>query len=324
VSARRKRTGANPNEVPESTAGESPLAKFLGPQHPAVAELAPVAEPVPQPAAPKRPGPQRASRRRLLGGALLVAFTLLILLNTVGLAARWASPKLALGAGSVLSAVESLIAGNQVRVPRAGPIRALANRLVGPVRVGLQVGHLDAGQQPEELANLRYSTGAHANGLDEVDVNLAVVAALAQRLERHGFQVDVLPATIPPGYSADLVLSVHADSSLDPDRSGYKSAHFMPARNPREAILKVAMDRAVMSATGLPDDDRNVSGNMLHYYAFNDRRFDHAVAARTPALLVELGYLSNAADLRLLRQPDVLAQALERGVLGYLSDIARY
>src|SRR5690606_3954867 len=119
--------------------------------------------------------------------------------------------------------------------------------------------------------------------------------------------------TIPPGYSADLVLSVHADSSLDADRSGYKSAHFMPARNPREAILKIAIDRAMFGATGMADDDRNVSGNMLRYYAFNSARFRHAVAARTPALLVELGYLSNQGDLRLLTRPDLLAEALEAG-----------
>ena len=265
----------------------------------------------------------RPRRRRLLALTLAAATTFLVLLSTVGLAARWASPKLALGAGGVLSAIEGLVAGNEVRILRPAPLRALANHLAGPVRVGLQVGHLDAGSQPEELADLRYSTGAHANGLDEVDVNLAVVEALANRLQRRGFEVDVLPATIPPGYSADLVLSVHADSSLDPDRNGYKSAHLLPARNPREAILKVAVDRAVMRATGMRDDDRNVSGNMLYYYAFNARHYRHAVAPRTPALLVELGYLSNPADLRLLRQPDRLAAALEAGVLRYLRDIAR-
>lgn len=242
----------------------------------------------------------------------------------MGLAARWTSPKLAMGAGSVLTLLERVVASNEVRVLRPAPLRALANRLAGPVRVGLQVGHLDAAAQPDELANLRFNTGGHANGIDEVDVNLAVAEALHRRLLAHGFEVDLLPATVPPGYAADLVLSIHADSSLDPHRSGYKSAHFMPARNPREAVLKVAVDRAMFRATGLPDDDRNVSGNMLYYYAFNSGRFRHAVSPRTPALLVELGYLSNATDLRLLRQPDLLAEALEEGVLRYLSDIYRY
>lgn len=334
----QRRTRKGSGSTPPVGPSESPLAKFLGPDHPSVAELAPAHPEVPTQrrrhgqerqgaagvASESRPSTWRRARRRVLGAALLVALTALVLLNTVGLAARWASPKLSLGAGGVLSAVERLVAGNEVRVLRPSFVRTLANRLAGPVRVGLQVGHLDAALQPDELADLRYSTGAHASGFDEVDVNLAVVEALAARLAGRGIEVDVLPATIPAGYSADLVLAVHADSSLDPQRSGYKSAHFLPARNPREALLKVAIDRAMFQATRMADDDRNVSGNMLHYYAFNSARFRHSVAARTPALLVELGYLSNASDLKLLTQPDLLAAALEYGVLGYLSDIYRW
>lgn len=198
------------------------------------------------------------------------------------------------------------------------------NRLRGPVRIGLQVGHLDAASQPEELASLRTSTGAHAGGVDEVDINAAIVAALAARLRALGMQVDVLPATIPPGYSADAVLSVHADANLDPARQGYKSAHFTPTRNAREPLLKVEVDRAVLLRTNLLDDDRNVSGNMLEYYAFNRRRFRHAVSRRTPALLVEMGYLSNPSDRRWLERPERVASVLESGLLGYLEAVGRY
>lgn len=208
----------------------------------------------------------------------------------------------------------------------AGLPRSLSqavNRLRGPVRVGLQVGHLDAADQPEELATLRPSTGAHAGGVNEVDVNAAIVDALATRLSAHGILVDVLPATVPPRYRADLVLAVHADASIDAGRNGYKSAHFTPERNGREALLKLEVDRAVLLATGLEDDDRNVSGNMLEYYAFNERRFRHAVARRTPALLVEMGYLSNPEDLDLLLEPDRVAAVLERGLLRYLHDVGR-
>lgn len=315
-----------------------PLDRFLSGErvsHSELLEAQPASAPAPTASAPptrrEEPGarvpgadPDAARRRRrLLAWVLAVCFSLLLLLNSVGLAARWASPKLALGGGAAMDGLERLLTGGEARVFRPGPARALANLLAGPVRVGVQVGHLDAFDQPDELADLRFNTGGHANGVDEVDLNLGVAQALAARLEAHGFEVDLLPATVPPGYSADLVLSVHADSSPDPSRSGYKSAHFWPARNPREAILKVAVDRAVLAATGMRDDDRNTSGNMLRYYAFNHRHFEHAVAGRTPALLVELGYLSNASDLRLLEQPDLLAAALERGVLRYLHDIGR-
>src|SRR5690606_4263347 len=120
----------------------------------------------------------------------------------------------------------------EVRIWRWRPLRLLAARLAGPVRVGLQVGHLDAEEQPEELAALRVSTGGHWDGVDEVDMNLQVATELAALLEGSGIVVDLLPATIPPHYQADLLLSIHFDASPDEQRNGYKSAHFRPVRNP--------------------------------------------------------------------------------------------
>lgn len=215
------------------------------------------------------------------------------------------------------------LGGGNVRVVDPPWLRGFVNSLRGPVRVGIQVGHLDAGLQPDELASLRVSTGAHVDGIDEVEINLSVAEALAARLARYGFTVDLLPATVPVRYRSDVLLSIHADASTDADRRGYKSAHFLPARNAREPLLKVAVDRAVFAATGLPDDDHNVSGNMLHYYAFNHLRFHHAAAGSTPGLLVELGYLSHPEDRDTLLRPDVYAAALEHGVLDYLRTIGR-
>lgn len=245
--------------------------------------------------------PRLRRRRRWLVGAVVAGVALLLGMNVAA-----ALPSDGAAERGMASSLQGVLA-----------------RLRGPVRVGLQVGHLDAAAQPDELASLRASTGAHAAGVDEVDVNRAVVDALARRLEAHGFAVDVLPASVPAGYRADLVLAIHADANADPAREGYKSAHFTPARNAREPLLKLDIDRAVLLESGLGDDDRNVSGNMLRYYAFNRPRFRHSVARRTPALLVEMGYLSNARDRRLLLQPERLAGILERGVVSYLRDVGR-
>lgn len=212
---------------------------------------------------------------------------------------------------------------SEVSYFRFGWMQDLANNRKGPVRVGLQIGHLDAASAPDELIALRQSTGGAAAGLNEVDVNMAVATALAARLEQRGFTVDLLSTTVPPAYRADVLLSIHADASGDEQRRGYKSAHFRPARNPYEALLKIAIDRAYFAATRMPDDDRNVSGNMLFYYAFNHRRFHHSVHPSTPSLLVELGYLSNRADREWLERPEALAAALERGLVAYLTEIRR-
>jgi N-acetylmuramoyl-L-alanine amidase len=199
----------------------------------------------------------------------------------------------------------------------------IRNTLVGPPRVGVQIGHLDPHAQPDELASLRWNTGGHADGLDEVDVNRRVAEALAARLRAYGVQVDLLPATVPPGYRADAVLSIHADSSTDPARRGYKSAHFEPARNALEQELKRFIDNAYLASSGLPDDDRNTTGNMFHYYAFNHLRFEHSVARSTPALLVELGYLSHPDDRRYLSAPERPAGALADGLAAYLRSLGR-
>ena len=50
------------------------------------------------------------------------------------------------------------------------------NAARGPVRVGIQVGHENVAAHPEEFARLRYNTGGHANGLDEVDLTSQDIA----------------------------------------------------------------------------------------------------------------------------------------------------
>jgi hypothetical protein len=202
-------------------------------------------------------------------------------------------------------------------------LRGALNVFKGPVRIGLQVGHLGEERMPRELAKLRAATGAEVGGLEEVDVNLAIVRALAARLRADGFEVEVLGATVPPGYRATLVLAVHADASPNPAREGYKSAIFLPVRNPRDPLLKLDVDRAVLAETDLGNDGRNVSLDMLEYYAFNARRFRHSLSRGTAALIVEMGYLSNRKDRAELRHPAVLARALADGVVAYLHDIQR-
>lgn len=245
--------------------------------------------------------PARRRRRLWLGASFLAALVLLLGLNVA----------------------IALSDGGRVPAAVAAPLRSLLNGLRGPVRIGLQVGHLDAAAAPKELAKLRALTGATVDGVEEVDVNHAIVRALAARLRHDGFEVDVLDTTVPVHYRADLVLAVHADANADPTREGYKSAHFLPLRNPRDPLLKLDIDRAVLYESGLGDDDRNVSIDMLKYYAFNARRFRHALARRTPGLIVEMGYLSNAHDRAYLERPDAVAKDLEDGILAYLRDVGR-
>lgn len=209
---------------------------------------------------------------------------------------------------------------------RTGVIEAaritVVNLLKGPVRVGLQIGHLDAQLHPEEHASLRWNFGGHSAGIDEVDVNIAVAAELRELLEMAGVTVELLPASVPPHYSADAILSLHADSVEDPARSGYKSSHFEPVRNGRDELLKQHVDEVYLRGSGLRDDSLNTSGTMIGYYAFNPE-FRHSVNPRSPALLVEMGYISHPGDRAFLLEPARPAALLAEGVLEYLSAIRR-
>ena len=185
-------------------------------------------------------------------------------------------------------------------------------------RVGVQVGHLNANNHPDELAILRNNTGGSIDGIDEVSLNLAIAEHLQRLLEAQGIVVDLLPAKIPRRYSADLVLSIHIDANVNRHRRGYKSAHFMPPRSPAEPALKKLVDRAYLLASGFPHDEDNLTSAMLEYYAFNYKRFRHSVHRTTPSLIVELGYLSNPKDLSYLEDSQAPAGALAKGVVEFL------
>jgi len=188
-----------------------------------------------------------------------------------------------------------------------------------PVKIALQIGHLDVSKHPDELANLRQNTGGLARGVAEIDVNTTVANIVKKQLEYYGLQVELLPATVPPNYQADVFVSIHADSSTDESRRGYKSANALPERNSSDKLLKSLVDESFFNASGLPDDHMNVSSNMTEYYAFNRSKFAHTVAKDTPALIIEMGYLSHEEDIIFLKDTKRPATALTEGILKFLN-----
>lgn len=192
----------------------------------------------------------------------------------------------------------------------------------GPTRVGLQAGHWRSSELPEELAVLRTSTGASAEGIDEVDVNVDVARRIAARLRDLGIVVDVLPATVPPGYEADAFIALHADGSENEEARGYKLA--APRRaSPESNRLLAALGAEYGRRTGLPRNTA-ITAAMLDYYAFKGDRLEHAIDDDTPAVIVEMGFVTNEQDRATLSgRRDVIARALADGILRYLDESAR-
>ena len=240
-------------------------------------------------------------------------------MRIVGRSLSVAAAALIVGAVLIAVATQLLPAAARRGAELVRPTSTLVLRGAGtPWRVAIQVGHLHAADLPQELARLRTSTGAHAGGVPEVEINLAVAQAAAALLEAEGVEVELLPATIPPGYDADAFVAIHADGNRNPAARGYKVSPPWRA-SPASRLLVAALHEHYGQATGLPVDLNGVTYNMRGYYAFSSYRYRHAIADTTPAAILELGYVSNAVDRAFLReQPETAAQGLTAGILAYL------
>jgi N-acetylmuramoyl-L-alanine amidase len=114
---------------------------------------------------------------------------------------------------------------------------------------------------------------------------------------------------------ADLVIRVHFNGSIDPSVRGVTT--LFPAGNawvaPISAASKAAADRvqaAVVAATGAVSLGTSGSGDMT---GFN--------YSTRPTIIVECGFLSNAAEDRLIATPayrQKIANGLAAGVMSYL------
>ncbi len=188
-----------------------------------------------------------------------------------------------------------------------------------PLRVGIQVGHWQAKDLPDELSRLRPSSGAFAAGYAEAQVNLEIAKRVVKLLESHGMVADLLPATIPPSYDADAFVAIHADGASSGGSRGFKLA--TPWRTSRASQhLADTLTAEYAKSTRLPQDGA-ITINMRGYYAFNNRRHVHAIAKTTPAVIIETGFLTSAADRAMIvGHPDTVANGIANGIIRYLNE----
>jgi N-acetylmuramoyl-L-alanine amidase len=189
----------------------------------------------------------------------------------------------------------------------------------GQPRVGLQVGHWRNDEVPPELGRLQ--GGAYGGGKQEWEVNLDLALRTMALLEEAGVAVDILPATVPPSYRAHAFVAIHADGDLSGALNGFKIARPAFSSIPEtDDILVEDLNRAYARHTAMPRDDEHISRRMLYYYAFNSRRYCHAVAPGVPQAIVEAGFLTSALDRQLLLgNPSLAADGLADGILTFLS-----
>ena len=214
--------------------------------------------------------------------------------------------------------------------PTAGPngtgtlrIPIPKNVPTGPRRVAIQAGHWKSDEAPDELRRLIPQTGAEWEGVTEVEINLDIAQRVGVILNSKGIAVDILPTTIPVGYVADAFVALHADSDGVGVNSGYKMAHGA-RRGPYEDALLNDIKDAYGAATRMDYDPTHITSQMRGYYPFSWSRFQHAVAAHTPAVILEMGYVSSDDDRALmLDRADLVANSIADGILKFLKDTPR-
>ncbi len=189
----------------------------------------------------------------------------------------------------------------------------------GPKRVGIQIGHWFVGQLPPELQRL--SAGTSGGGWSEWEVNLLIGQRVVQMLQEAGVEADLLPATIPIRYRAHAFVAIHADGDTSGALHGYKLARpgFSSIPDADDELVH-SMYQEYGAATGMPRDaDVHISLRMTYYYAFNTRRYQHAIDLGTPAAIIETGFLTNGSDRGFLTgQPDAAARGITNGILRFL------
>ncbi len=169
-------------------------------------------------------------------------------------------------------------------------------------RIGLIVGHW------------QNDVGAICDdGLREVDITLAIAQQTAEELEKAGYRVDLLSEFDQrlSGYRALVLVSLHVDSCL-PAHSGFKVARFAQSTSPEiEDALVECLHTEYEKATGLPRDPQHITTDMQEYHAFTE------IALKTPAAIVELGYLGGDREL-LTGQQETVSRGIAKGIRCFL------
>ncbi|MEO6458549.1 MAG: N-acetylmuramoyl-L-alanine amidase [Chloroflexia bacterium] len=187
------------------------------------------------------------------------------------------------------------------------------------LRVALQVGHYRNNELPPQLSSLSGHTGAAGGGRREVDLNQEVAGRIARLLRAHGVVVDILPATVPTGYTSDAFVALHADGNASISSRGFKiSTRWQSEVAQQDGMLVQLLSDAYRSVTRLPEDHL-VSRNMRGYYAYAPWRPNYRVSNFTPGAIVEMGFMTNAADREVMfKQTDKVSAGIAAGILVFL------
>lgn len=187
--------------------------------------------------------------------------------------------------------------------PSPVPTNTLAPTGEPPPKVGIVAGHYG------------FDSGAVCpDGLQEVEINLAIAEKVVALLRRKGYQVELLGEFDEAiyGYQADAFVSLHADSCDVPGASGFKVARVTNSAVPEEEDRLVGcLWDEYEKWTGLARHEDSITPAMRQYHAFRK------IALDTPGAIIEMGFMYDDQDI-LLYEQDKVARGIASGVICFL------
>lgn len=194
-----------------------------------------------------------------------------------------------------------------VRVPAAGPALTPA-----PVRVSGRI-LLDPGHGGKD-------SGAEAGGIVEKWLDLEVATAAADELRRRGVTVRLTRssdtfveledrARAANAFRPDLFVAVHADFNPSSVKVGH-SILLPQSGTPQARTAAMWLSQALVAA-----------GSPQHTIRQDDRGLYVLRHTTCPAIILEMGFLSNPTEASQLRNPSYrrqLAMAIANGIVDYL------
>ena len=195
--------------------------------------------------------------------------------------------------------------------------------VVAPWRVGIQAGHWQIDQLPDEqrrlAAGYRGAVGLAHRGSGEPRDRAEDRApapggrSLRGPSARHG---------APRRTTRMRSWQSMPTTGAGPRRAGGRSPrHGAPRRH--RASCGTTSQRRMPRYRGFPEDRYGISYNMKGYYGFSWYRFEHAVAPTTPAAIIETGFLTSAADRALIvSDPERTARGIAQGIIAYLGELS--
>jgi N-acetylmuramoyl-L-alanine amidase len=195
-----------------------------------------------------------------------------------------------------------------LELPSPVPADTLVPTSEPPPKVGIVAGHYG------------FDSGAICpDGLQEVEINLAVAEKVVALLKRKGYQVELLGEFDEAilGYRADAFVSLHADSCDIPGASGFKVARVTNSAVPEEEDRLVeCLWNEYEKWTGLARHEDSITPHMRQYHAFRK------IALETPGAIIEMGFMLDDRNILLYEQEKV-ARGIASGVICFLEGASR-